>query len=209
MSSDTILTGRAKHSLQSFISAPGSGNIIKANVDKHLAGNMKNIVLSIFLSASYFCSVGQDERTKQIDILAEQINASDRLTLKDFDAGKVYGQTFDGGGIIKVYSDKGVISKIEQVIGLSYGRLTTVVFLKNGQPIQIIDREENFKFKDDKTTFDHSKLEQVFEATIYVFNWDKDDSKVITKGKRVLSEGTCSNFEYEALIDAVKKLMEN
>ena len=170
---------------------------------------MKNIILTIFLSGLYFSTVGQDERTKQIDILVGQINKSGRLTLKEFDANRVYNQIFDGGGTIKVYSDKNVISKIEQEIGLSYGRLTTIIYLTNGKPIQIIDREENFKLKDDKSTLDHSNLNQVFEATIYVFNWDKDDSKVTSKGKRVQSEGTCSNFEYEPLIDAVKKLMED
>ncbi len=170
---------------------------------------MRNIILTIFLTGLYFYSVGQDERTKQIDIAVGLINNNDRLTLNEFDANKVYEQTFDGSGAINVYSDKNGISKIEQEIGLSFGRLTTIIYLTNGKPIQIIAREENFKFNEDNTTLDYSKLHQVFEATIYVFNWDTDDSKVISKGKRVMSEGTCSTFEYKPLIDLVKKIMKN
>lgn len=169
---------------------------------------MRQTILTIFLSGLYFCSIGQDARTKQIDISVGLINSNDKLTLNEIDANEVYNQTFDGGGTIKIYSDSDNIFKIEQEIGLSYGRQTTIIYLTNGKPIQIIDREENFKLKDDKTTLDYSKLTQVFEATIYVFNWDKGDSKVNYKGKRVLSEGTCSNFEYEPLIEIAVKQLE-
>lgn len=169
---------------------------------------MRQTILTIVLSGLYFYCFGQDERTKQIDITVGLINNNDNLIVNEFDANGVYNQTFDGGGTIKIYSDKGNISKIEQEIGLSFGRLTTIIYLTNGKPIQIIDREENFKLKDDNTTLDYSKLTRVFEATIYVFNWDNDDSKIINKGKRVLSEGTCSNFEYEPLIGIAEKLLK-
>jgi hypothetical protein len=164
-------------------------------------------IIVIFLIGLYSFCVGQTAHTNEIDIAVRQINANNKLTLNKFNANEVYNKTFDSGGTIAVYSDKDHILKIEQEIGLSFGRLTTTIYLTNGKPIQIIDREENFKFKDDNTTLDRTKLIQVFKATIYVLDWEKDDSKMITEGKRVLSEGTCSNFEYEPLIDAAKKLV--
>ncbi len=85
--------------------------------------------------------------------------------------------------------------------------MTTIIYLKNGQPIKLIDREQNYKVKDDQSGLDYSKLNQVFEASIYIFNWDKGDSEMIKKGERKFSEGTCSNFEYEPLVDRVKKLV--
>jgi hypothetical protein len=169
---------------------------------------MKQSILPIFLVALCFCCIAQDARTKQIDAAIRLINNNGKLILKEIDANEVYGHTFDGGGTIKIYSERDIIVKIEQQIGLSCGRVTTTIYLAKGKPIQVIDREENFPFTSDSTGLDYTKLKQVFEATIYVFNWDQDNSKVYYKGKRVLSEGTCSNFEYEPLIEIARKHLE-
>jgi hypothetical protein len=166
-------------------------------------------LLTIILSGLCLFCVGQNERTKQIDVAVGLINSHARLTLKEFDAKEIYKQNFDGGGVIKLYSEEGKVRKIEQEITLSFGRVTTIVYLENLEPIQIIEREEDYVFKDDQTTLDHSKLNQVFEAIIYVIDWDKDDSFVVIEGKRVLSEGTCSNYEYEPLIDIAQKVLRN
>ncbi|MDN4167095.1 hypothetical protein QWY31_16410 [Cytophagales bacterium LB-30] len=166
------------------------------------------VLLTIILGGLYFICHGQDERVSRINNVIRQINKNDKLTITEFDANEVYGQVSDGGGIIKVYSDKKEIIKIEQEIGVSFGRLTTIIYVTAGKPIKIIDREEIFKFKDDQTGWDYTKLTKVFEATIYIFDWDIDDSKVIYNGKRVLSEGTCSNFEYEPLLETVQKLID-
>ena len=142
-----------------------------------------------------------------IDKQVRQINSDRGLTKKKFNANEVYGKIFDGGGQIQAYLKDGQLIKIEENIGLSYGRVTTIIYLKEGEPIKIIDREENFKIKDDQSGLDYTKLIQVFEASIYVVNWDKDDSKIVRKGERKLSEGVCSNLDYEPLVDRVKKLV--
>ncbi len=142
-----------------------------------------------------------------IDKQVEQINLDKGLTKKEFNANQVYDKIFDGGGQINVYQKGGQLIKIEESIGLSYGLVTTIIYLKGGLPIKIIDREENYKIKDDQTGLDYTKLNQVFEASIYVVNWDKDDSKIIKKGERKFSEGVCSNLDYEPLVDRVKKLL--
>lgn len=83
-----------------------------------------------------------------------------------------------------------------------------VSLLIEGKPIKIIETEENFKLKPDQTTFDYSQLKTVFQATIYIFNWDPDSNQTIIKGKRNLSEGTCALSEYEGTIEAAKKLLK-
>ena len=151
---------------------------------------------------------GQSDSLKTIDFEVEKINSNRHLTVKEFDANAAYGQVFDGGGVIKIYLDNNEIKKIEEQIGLSFGRLGTTIYFFKGKPIKIIDREENFKLKSDQATFDYSILDQVFEAIIYIFDWDSDRSHAVIKGKRNKSEGTCAIFEYEGTIDTARKLLD-
>jgi len=169
---------------------------------------MRNILLTFILVGLNCTCNGQDQRIKQIDKAVRLINNNDKLTIREFDANEIYGHVFDGGGKIKVYTDKTDILKIDQQVVLNYGRVTTIIYLENGKPIQIIDREENFKTKDGLVIWDYSKLTNVFEAIIYIFEWDSDDSKVIYNGERIFSEGTCSNLDYEPLIETVQKLLD-
>ena len=164
------------------------------------------IILTIIFGLTSYC-FAQTDLVTTIEKQVGQINSDKGLTKKQFNANEVYNKTFDGGGQIDVYLKGGQLVKIEESIGLSFGRVTTIIYLKNGQPIKIIDREENFKVKDDQSGLDYTKLNQVFEASIYVVNWDKDDSKIVRKGERKLSEGVCSNLDYEPLVDRVKKLV--
>lgn len=163
-------------------------------------------ILTIIIGLTSHCFAQSDLMTT-IDKQVEQINSDSGLTKKEFNANHVYNKIFDGGGQINVYQKGVQLVKIEESIGLSYGLVTTIVYLKDGHPIKIIDREEIFKIKDDQTGLDYMKLNQVFEASIYVINWEKDDSKIVKKGERKFSEGVCSNLDYEPLIDRVKKLL--
>lgn len=170
--------------------------------------NLVNSVLIIELVLLInFKSQGQDSRISRIDEMVKEINVNTKLTVREFDASEVYGKSLHGSGSIKVYSHKNEILKIEQEIDVSFGRLTTMMYVESGKPIQIIEREENFKIKDDQSSMDYSILKEVFRATIYILDWDTDNSKVIYSGKRVLSEGTCSNFEYEPLLEEAQKLI--
>lgn len=163
-------------------------------------------ILTFILGLTIHC-FSQTELITIINKQVREINSDKGLTTKLFNANEVYNKTFDGGGRIEVYLKGGQITKIEESIGLSYGLVTTIIYLKDGRPIKIIDREENFKIKDDQSGLDYTKLNQVFEASIYVVNWDKDDSKILRKGERKFSEGVCSNLDYEPLVDRVKKLI--
>lgn len=171
--------------------------------------NMKTLAtILILLVGQITVSLGQSVSLENIDFEADKINANKNLTIKEFDASEVYGQTFDGGGLIRIHFDKDHIKKIGQEIGLSFGRVRTTIYFSQGKPIKIIDAEDNFELKPDQSTIDYTKLQEVFKATIYIFDWETDLNKTMIEGKRNLSEGTCSIFEYEGTIDIAKKLLK-
>ena len=177
-----------------------------ARVCSHLMKKFATIIL--ILLGPVIIALGQTDSLKIIDKEVEKINSNRNLTIKEFDANEAYGRVFDGGGRIKIYLDNNEIKKIEEQIGLSFGRIGTTIYFSKGKPIKITDSEENFKLKSDQTPFDYSQLERVFEATIYIFDWDLDRNQTMIKGKRNLSEGTCAIFEYEGTIDTAKKLLD-
>jgi hypothetical protein len=169
----------------------------------------KLITIFLILAGGAIIALGQTDSLKTIDNEVERINSNPNLTIEEYDANEVYGRVFDGGGLIKIYlDDNSDIKKIEEEIGLSFGRVGTTIYFSKGKPIKIIDSEENFKLKSDQTSVDYSHLDRVFEATIYIFDWDLDRNQTMIKGKRILSEGTCGIFEYEKTIDTAKKLLE-
>ena len=132
-----------------------------------------------------------------------EIENNPDLKRTEFDWAELTGIVTDGGGTLKVWRNKRHICKIDQEIGLSYGRLRTIIYLENGNPIKIIDTEENFG--QDNGELNYEELNEVFKATIYVFDWDNDKSQIDRIGKRVLSEGSCSTFEYEPILERAEK----
>ncbi len=127
-----------------------------------------------------------------------EIDESNDLIKTEFDWNEITGTATDGGGTLTVWQNKNYIIKIEQEIGLSYGRIRTIIYLDKGVPIKIIDTEENFGY-------DKSELNEVFKGTIYVFEWENDNSKIERIGKRVLSEGSCSTFDHEPVLERAEK----
>ncbi len=78
--------------------------------------------------------------------------------------------------------------------------------MENEIPIFIIDKEENFA--QNENGLDYSKLVEVFKAEVYVFDWQEDQGKIVNTGERVQSEGSCSNFEFEPIIERAKDALE-
>jgi hypothetical protein len=170
---------------------------------------MKQIMAISILLLLTITVTGQADSLDLIQKIADKIDNDTNLVVKEFDATKVYNQAFDGGGTIKLYSDGNGLRKIKQEIGVSFGRLTTIVYFENGRPIKLIEKEENFKWLEDQTGWDYTALHQIFQADIYVFDWETDKNRTIIEGKRNLSEGSCVIFEYEPLIELGQKLMKN
>ena len=163
---------------------------------------MKNAFV-IILTLIGFLAFGQEKNLDRIDNEVKSIESDSTLVEKEFDWVELTGITTDGGGFLKVWRNEKLICKIVEEIGLSYGRIRTVIYLNNGIPIKIIETEENFGHENGELNY--QELNEVFTATIYVFDWENDESKIERTGKRVLSEGSCSTFDYEPTIERAKK----
>ena len=157
----------------------------------------------IILTLIGFLTFGQENKLDRINDEVNSIESDLTLTESEFDWVELTGMTTDGGGTLKVWRNKSQIFKIVEEIGLSYGRIRTMIYLQSGLPIKIIETEENFGQKNDELNF--AELNEVFKAIIYIFDWETDDSKIERIGKRVMSEGNCSNFDYEPIIERAEK----
>jgi len=160
----------------------------------------------IVLTLVGFLSFAQVNETVRIDKLVESIKADSTLTESEFDWVKLTGIATDGGGILKVWRNRNQIVKVYEEIRLSYGRISTEIYLNNGEPIKIIEIEENFSLTNHGVEYD--ELNEVFRAVIYLFDWESDKSKIERIGERNMSEGNCSSFDYEPIIERAKKAIE-
>ncbi|WP_304016939.1 hypothetical protein [Nonlabens dokdonensis] len=158
---------------------------------------------AIILTLIGFVTFGQENKLDQIENEINSINSDSTFTKSEFDWAELTGITTDGGGILKVWQNENQICKIVEEIGLSYGRVKTTIYLQNEIPIKIIETEENFGHKNGEINY--TELNEVFRANIYIFDWENDDGKIERIGKRVLSEGSCSTFDYEPIIERAKK----
>lgn len=77
---------------------------------------MKIILISAFVIAQAINLQGQEGRIDLIQGKVHEINSDSKLTVKEFDATEIYGQAFDGGGIIKIFSGQNRIKEIHQEI---------------------------------------------------------------------------------------------
>ncbi|CAM1357727.1 hypothetical protein [Tenacibaculum halocynthiae] len=153
-----------------------------------------------------FVTFGQENKLDGIKSEVNSIDSDSTLTKSEFDWKKLTGITTDGGRILKVWRNENQICKIVEEIGLSYGRVKTTIYLQNGLPIKIIETEENFGHKNGELNY--NELNEVFRAYIYVFNWENDEGKIERIGKKVFSEGSCSTFDYEPILERAKKTIE-
>ncbi|MDC8003921.1 hypothetical protein POV27_07645 [Aureisphaera galaxeae] len=158
------------------------------------------VIISFFIGCVIF---GQENKTDSIDHKVRSIESNVALTESKFDWVELTGIATDGGGILKVWKEEDQMYKIYEEIGLSYGRIATTIYLDNGIPIKIIETEENFERT--SNGLNYKVLDEVFKAVIYVVDWDNDESKVEKEGERVMSEGNCSTFEYEPIVERAKK----
>jgi hypothetical protein len=157
----------------------------------------------IILTLIGFLAFGQENNLERIDNEVKSIESDSTLEETEFDWVELTGITTDGGGILKVWRNEKQICKIVEEIGLSYGRIRTIIYLNNGIPIKITETEENFGHENGELNY--KELNEVFRANIYVYDWENDYSKIERIGKRVLSEGSCSTFDYEPTIERAKK----
>ncbi|MBT30679.1 MAG: hypothetical protein CMO01_13550 [Thalassobius sp.] len=150
----------------------------------------------------------QIDSLKKIDKIVRKIDSDKKLKTQKFNTDDVYNKPTDGGGIIEIKLNGTEIKKIRQEIGVSLGRLTTVIYMVDGEPIKIIDREENFDWSEEQSTYDYHSVDLVYQAEIYVFDAKQDKYKVISTGDRNLSSGNASLSEYTPLIKLAQDIIE-
>jgi hypothetical protein len=158
----------------------------------------------IILTLIGFIAIGQEKNLDLIENEVKSIESDSTLVETEFDWVELTGITTDGGGILKVWRNEKQILKIVEEIGLSYGRIRTTIYLKNGIPIQIIETEENFGHTNDGLNYE--ELNEVYREIIYVFDWNNDNAKIKRIGKRNMSEASCSMYELaESVLEKAKK----
>jgi len=123
----------------------------------------------IILALIGFLAFGQEKNLDRIDNQVKSIESDSTLVEAEFDWVELTGITTDSGGFLKVWRNEKEICKIIEEIGLSYGRIRTVIYLNNGIPIKIIETEENFGHQNGELNY--KELNEVFRATIYVFDF--------------------------------------
>lgn len=165
---------------------------------------MKNAFI-ITLTLIGFMSFGQDKNLDLIEDEVASIQSDSTLQVKEFDWVELTGITTDGGGILKVWKKDKQICKIIEEIGLSYGRIRTTIYLKNGKPIKIIKTEENYEQRNNELNYE--KLNEVYREVIYVIDWENDIAEIKRFGKRNMSEISCSMYELaESVIERAEKI---
>jgi hypothetical protein len=147
---------------------------------------------------------GQADSVMIIDNLTKAIDNSSELSKTTFTANEIYQQVTDNGGKIIILHDGENIHKITREIGLSYGYISTTFYFKNDVPIKIIETEKNYRWRDDESAFDYTKLDQVFYWEYYIFNYDYDQGVINRTGDPVFSEPVCGLFEYEGEIERIR-----
>jgi len=148
----------------------------------------------------------QTDLIKQIDQKVNFIDSDQSLNVKKFDINKVYNQNTDGNGEFIIYLLNNKIVKVEQYVVISNGKISTIIYLNKNKSIAIIEKEENFVWNEKESSFDYSKLKEVFQEKIYLS--ELESISIITQGERNISDPSCSVSEYLHMVTIAKSLLE-
>ena len=163
------------------------------------------ITLFLVLSLSIY---SQKNTIEDINKYVANIDSNSELKLNEYDWSKVTGTNIDHGATLKIWKTENQIVKIEEQFGVSYGRYTRLIYLKNEKPLKGIEIEENFSFKNNQ--IDYSSLDVSFEMQIYVTGFndiiDEYEFDVTNKGKRKVTEPYCDLNSVFAIIDEIDNL---
>lgn len=158
------------------------------------------ILTCLFIAVSEQ-TYAQDALLASIDKNIVTVESNRNLIVKEINFTETDSQQADGGRMLWLYGEDDELVKMVDMIGYSYGRITTIVYLKQAKPVLIIYREENFAWNKDSTGWDYKSLHQVFESKMYVFDWENEEGKTFNTGSRVFSDDVCSVGEFELMIE--------
>ena len=167
-------------------------------------------ILLIFLSVLWLSSIKTSAQANLQNLINQKVAAIDsnkQLLQKTFEAKEIYYQTSDGGGFLTITHLENKCYKIEQEIGLSYGRVTQIVYLENDVPIKILEKEENFTWIENTSSWDYSTLNTVYKSEVYILDWAQNTAEFVEVGKRVFTSESYDLTAYEPLLELSTELM--
>jgi len=162
----------------------------------------------IFCSIISLCAHAQELDTVAIKAIVQQIDNTAELDSTVHDWSQLTGVVTDGGAELISWRNNGEVVKVFQQVGLSFGRITTTIYLHDSEPIMAIETEENFGF-DDQGEIDYTSLKLVYQETNFYYKEDPPYSGEYDlynrhTGKRVLSEQYCSSSELLHPLELIK-----
>ena len=168
---------------------------------------MRLLALIFCLIISLFAHA-QEQDTVAIKAIVQQIDNTAELDSTVHDWSQLTGVVTDGGAELISWRNNGEVVKVFQQIGLSFGRITTTIYLHDSEPIMAIETEENFGF-DDQGEIDYTSLKMVYQEINFYYKEDPPYSGEYDLynrhiGKRVLSEQYCSSSELLYPLELIK-----
>ena len=150
----------------------------------------------------------QELDTVAIKAIVQQIDNTAELDSTVHDWSQLTGVVTDGGAELISWRNNGEVVKVFQQVGLSFGRITTTIYLHDSEPIMAIETEENFGF-DDQGEIDYTSLKMVYQEINFYYKEDPPYSGEYDlynrhTGKRVLSEQYCSSSELLHPLELIK-----
>lgn len=112
----------------------------------------------------------------------------------------------DGGGQLRGYYKDGVLYKIEETLGLSYGVITYSYYFNNGNLILIHELEEDFPYSEDTGSLDYSQVAVVFSGYYYIEKESLVDYQI--NGKKRFDSGETIQEKVAILIGYSKEDIE-
>lgn len=157
------------------------------------------LLIGLFIAA-YQIIYAQDTLLAGLDADMSQVENNRNLIIKEINLSETDSQQTEGGRILRLFGEQDELVKIEEILGTSFGRIRTMVFLKKAIPFLIISKEEHHTFNGDRSGRDNDSMHQVFEIKMYIFNWEKEEGKIIRSGSSIYSDDVCTFGEFLPLI---------
>lgn len=164
---------------------------------------------SLTLLLCLLCFSVQSQKLTVLDIDTEvsKIDMDPGLEHLTFDTNEVYNQATDGGGSFEVWLRGKEIRKISQSIFLSNAQFVTTVYLKDDQPIMIVETENQFPYDEEKNSINLAEPEAAYERIIYSWHWEKDAITVRTRGESWGADAGADVGSYTSLFATARKIL--
>ncbi len=145
------------------------------------------VVFLIFIGFSLF---GQEKAINSINEEVRLIEANKTLNQKQFKKEELTDDETDVGDILKVWWKGNQIYKIREEDKCSFGQITRIIYLKDGNPIKML------------------QIEKACQDIIYIFKWEDYTCKLAYK---ISAQTTCKRrmLEDGAYVNLIDHILFN